>query len=90
MFDDSMEEDAPFVCAGGMSDIRIDEIQSFLNDSILEMGGSAEYRSINGWKKHPPRVSECNQSLTAHQHRKGHTVPKQVILIATSIQVATV
>ncbi len=29
-------------------------------------------------------------SLTAHQHRKGHTVPKQVIMIATSIQVGTV
>ncbi len=29
-------------------------------------------------------------SLTAHQHQKGHTVPKQVIMIATSIQVATV
>ncbi len=28
--------------------------------------------------------------LTAHQHQKGHTVPKQVIMIATSIQVATV
>ncbi len=29
-------------------------------------------------------------TLTAHQHQKGHTVPKQVIMIATSIQVATV
>ncbi len=29
-------------------------------------------------------------SLKAHQHRKGHTVPKQVIMIAMSIQVATV
>ncbi len=29
-------------------------------------------------------------SLTARQHQKGHTVPKQVIMIATSIQVATV
>ncbi len=29
-------------------------------------------------------------SLTAHQHQKGHTVPKQVIMIAKSIQVATV
>ncbi len=28
--------------------------------------------------------------LMAHQHKKGHTVPKQVIMIATSIQVATV
>ncbi len=28
-------------------------------------------------------------SLTAHQHQKGHTVPKQVIMIATSIQVAS-
>ncbi len=28
--------------------------------------------------------------LTAHQHQKGHTVPKQVIMIATSIQAATV
>ncbi len=35
-------------------------------------------------------VSECYQSLTAHQHQKGHTVPKQVITIPTSIQVATV
>ncbi len=35
-------------------------------------------------------VSECYQSLTTHQHQKGHTVPKQVIMIATSIQVATV
>ncbi len=35
-------------------------------------------------------VSECYQSLTAHQHQKGHTVPKQVIMIATSIQVVTV
>ncbi len=33
---------------------------------------------------------ECYQSLTAHQHQKGHTVPKQVITIATSIQVTTV
>ncbi len=32
-------------------------------------------------------MSECYQSLTAHQHQKGHTVPKQVITIATSIQV---
>ncbi len=29
-------------------------------------------------------------SLTAHQHQNGHTVPKEVIMIATSIQVATV
>ncbi len=29
-------------------------------------------------------------SLMAHQHQKGHTVPKQVIMIATSIEVATV
>ncbi len=35
-------------------------------------------------------VSECYQSLTAHQHQKGHTVPKQVITIATSIQFTTV
>ena len=35
-------------------------------------------------------VSECYQSLTAHQHQKGHTVPKQVITIATLIQVTTV
>ena len=35
-------------------------------------------------------VSECYQSLTAHQHQKGHTVPKQVITIPTSIQVATI
>ncbi len=34
--------------------------------------------------------SECYQSLTAHQHQKGHTVPKQVITIPTSIQVTTV
>ncbi len=26
-------------------------------------------------------VYECYQSLTAHQHQKGHTVPKQVITI---------
>ncbi len=25
-------------------------------------------------------VSECYHSLTAHQHQKGHTVPKQVIM----------
>ena len=35
-------------------------------------------------------VCVCYQSLTAHQHQKGHTVPKQVITIATSIQVTTV
>ena len=35
-------------------------------------------------------VSECYQSLMVHQHQKGHTVPKQVIMIAMSIQVATV
>ncbi len=35
-------------------------------------------------------VSECYQRLTAHQHQTGHTVPKQMIMIATSIQVATV
>ncbi len=29
-------------------------------------------------------------NLTTHQHQKGHTVPKQVIMLATSIQVATV
>ncbi len=34
-------------------------------------------------------ISECYQSLTAHQHQKNHTVPKQVIIIATSIQVAS-
>ncbi len=38
---------------------------------------------------------QCNwwwwyHSLTAHQHQKGHTVPKQVIMIAMSIHVATV
>ncbi len=45
------------------------------------------------WSPHPSqywRVSECYQSLTAHQHQKGHTVPKQVITIATSIQVTKV
>ncbi len=31
-------------------------------------------------------VCVCYQSLTAHQHQKGHTVPKQVITITTSIQ----
>ncbi len=31
------------------------------------------------------RVGECYHSLTAHQHQEGHTVPKQVIMIATSI-----
>ncbi len=35
-------------------------------------------------------VSEWYPSLTAHQHQKGHTVPKPVIMIATSIQFATV
>ena len=35
---------------------------------------------VPGWWYH---------SLTAHQHQKGHTVPKQVIMIATSIQVAS-
>ncbi len=35
-------------------------------------------------------VSECYQSLMAHQHQKGHTVPKQVITIAMSIHVSTV
>ncbi len=38
----------------------------------------------------PHIVSECYQSLTAHQHQKGHTMPKQVITIPTSIQVDTV
>ncbi len=38
----------------------------------------------------PCVVRECYQSLTAHQHQKGHTVPKQVITIRTSIQVTTV
>ncbi len=43
------------------------------------------------WNFHPHVwVSECYQSLTAHQHQKGHTVSKQVITIATSIQVTTV
>ena len=32
----------------------------------------------------------CYHSLTAHQHQKDHTVPKQEIMIAKSIQVATV
>ncbi len=36
-----------------------------------------------------PSVSECYQSLTVHQHRKGHTVPKQVTMIATSVQLGT-
>ncbi len=35
-------------------------------------------------------LDEIFQSLTAHQHQRGHTVPKQVITIAKSIQVATV
>ncbi len=35
-------------------------------------------------------VSECYQSLTAHQHQKGHTVPKQVITIKTSNQVDSI
>ncbi len=33
---------------------------------------------------------DCYHSLTAHQHQKGHTVPKQVIMIAMSIQVTIV
>ncbi len=32
----------------------------------------------------------CYQSLTAHQHQKGHTMPKQATTIATSTQVTTV
>ncbi len=28
-------------------------------------------------------VSVCYQSLTAHQHQKGHTMPKQGIMIAS-------
>ncbi len=40
----------------------------------------------NGWMK----WWWWYHSLTAHQHQKGHTVPKQVIMIATSIQVTTV
>ncbi len=39
-------------------------------------------------KKH--YVCVWYHSLMAHQHQKSHTVPKQVIMIATSIQVATV
>ncbi len=35
-------------------------------------------------------MGECYQSLTAHQHQNGHTVPNEVIMIATSIQVTTV
>ncbi len=31
------------------------------------------------------RECECYHSLTANQHQEGHTVPKQVIMIATSI-----
>ncbi len=33
------------------------------------------------------QMNVCYQSLMAHQHQKGHTVPKQVIMIAKSIQV---
>ncbi len=33
-------------------------------------------------------VSECYQSLTAHQHQKGHTVPKQVIMKCYSLSTA--
>ncbi len=35
-------------------------------------------------------LSVCYQSLTAHQHQKGYTVPKQLLMLATSIEVATV
>ncbi len=46
----------------------------------------------NGGKVRPRKCMRWlwwYHSLTAHQHQKGHTVPKQV-MIATSIQVATV
>ncbi len=49
---------------------------------------------VNGTKERDVEmagyVSECYQSFTAHQHQKGHTVPKQVTTTATSIQVTTV
>ncbi len=50
----------------------------------------SEIRAGISRASHNSRVSECYQSLTAHQHLTGHTVPKQVIMIATSIQVTTV
>ncbi len=53
---------------------------------------SAFWKSLLEVSKYGPRVWVCEwyQSLTTHQHQKGRSVPKQVIMIATSIQVATV
>ncbi len=63
--------------------MKIDADPCYVNSRLIckwRTGGSHAGRQK--W------VSECYQSLTAHQHQKGHKVPKQVIVIATSIQVA--
>ncbi len=56
------------------------------------MDGEASFNAIT--HKSTPNLYAVKcvwyHSLTAHQHQKGHTVPKQVIMISKSIQVATV
>ncbi len=55
-----------------------------LRQVVASLSGSAmnaPQDQADGWWYH---------SLMAHLHQKGHTVPKQIIMIATSIQVATV
>ncbi len=63
----------------------------------IHLTGTRQLSTSLGWWRCSPcgvhelgRVRECYQSFTAHQHQKGHTVPKQVITIAMSIQVFTV
>ncbi len=79
-----------FKCGG----IYIENIKVVSLIGGLKIEGSLKmewpFRVTVLWTSEPVRRSECYQSLTAHQHQKGHTVPKQVITISTSIQVATV
>ncbi len=58
-----------------------DKIRSWRSSTIESSHDGSRSLIIGGWWWY--------HSLTAHQHQKGHTVPKQVIMIATSIQIAS-
>ncbi len=58
-------------------------VQSHRDTALLNTGnicGRQRHHHVNGRRRHDDNSEcECYQSLTAHQHQKGHTMPKQVI-----------
>ncbi len=66
------------------------------NEYVSQSARTSVYNLIFVWLMNLDTAKVPNvewwwyHSLTAHQHQKAHTVPKQVVMIATSIQVATV